>query len=343
MNARSIDRRGVWTLLACAAAARLLFLLIWPAQAYSADLKDWRIVAAAMLVGINPYVKYQILNWPPMWMEVLFVLSRVCDRLDWSLFTTVRLLLITGDMVLIASLWHLLQLLKSQQRAFFPILWGLCLNPFMILLTIQQGNFDVIPTIFILWFFASLIRFRSGQNPIDWLWAAAWLGLGGFAKTFPLVLAPLLIGQARPLNLKTRLLGAALVLGPAALSLAPLFALNSRPISKFVIFYRGTQGAAGASGLLLDLGGISAVTRYNPIFSAIVFIALALVAIQLWLRPVKNDGNLILLAALILIGLFEFGTGYCPQYWMWPAPLLCIAYIHARAASKLFSPQSQSS
>jgi hypothetical protein len=52
-----------------------------------------------------------------------------------------------------------------------------------------------------------------------------------------------------------------------------------------------------------------------------------LITLRLLWRRLPSDGDLILLAALILIGLFEFGTGYCPQYWMWPAPLVCIVYV----------------
>jgi hypothetical protein len=236
---------------------------------------------------------------------------------------------------MIASVWRLLETLKSRDRAFGLVLWGLCLNPFLILLTIQQGNFDVIPTIFVLWFLIALIRFRRGNDPIDWLVASAWLGLGGFAKTFPLVLAPLLFGESRRLSFKTRLLGAALCIGPAVLSTAPLFVLAPNQIFREVLFYGGTQGNVGASGLLMLHGGIPAVTRYHPFFTGIVVAALLLITLRLWFRRLQNDGDLVLLAALIFIGLFEFGTGYCPQYWMWPAPLLCIAYVQRGRAFKI--------
>src|SRR5208282_2665150 len=113
----------------------------------------------------------------------------------------------------------------------------------------------------------SLIRFRRGGDPIDWLLAAAWLGLGGFAKTFPLVLMPLLIGDARRLNLKTLGLGVAFCFGPAALSLAPLYALNPHDITEGVIMYRGTAGNVGAGALIQLLAGFDSVARYNPYFT----------------------------------------------------------------------------
>ncbi len=134
-------------------------------------------------------------------------------------------------------------------------MWGLCLNPLLILLTVQQGNFDVIPTTLILWFLISLINFRRRSERVDWLIAAGWLGLGAFAKTFPLILVPLLIAEARRVDVKTRLLGALLCLGPAAISLAPLFSLGPHDVLSGVILYRGTPGPIGAAGLILLVAG----------------------------------------------------------------------------------------
>ncbi|MGA3067907.1 MAG: hypothetical protein ABSF29_13775 [Tepidisphaeraceae bacterium] len=332
MTADHSPNRAAWALSAWAVAARLLCLCIWPMQAYSCDLKDWRIIAGAMLVGINPYVKYQLLNWPPMWMEILFVLGRISDRFDWQMLTCIRVLLVAADVALVLSTWSLARLLNARDRAFTTLLWGLCLNPLLILLTVQQGNFDVIPTILILWFLQSLIRFRRAADPVDWLLAAAFLGLGGFAKTFPLVLTPLLIGEARHLNFKTLSLGLALCFGPAAFSLAPLFVLSPHPVIEFVILYRGTPGNVGVGSLIQWLAGIHAVPLYYPYFTAGLLAAMAYIALRIWRKPLPDDSALVLLAALILIAIFEFGAGYCPQYWMWVAPLLCICFIQQSPA-----------
>jgi hypothetical protein len=335
VNARPTDRRAALPLAAATVAIRLFVLAIWPHHAYSCDLRDWQIVGGGLLVGINPYVGYRLLNWPPMWMEVLFVLSRLCDLFDWWIINAIRLLLIACDALMILTLWRLLGLLNARDRAFKPILWGLVLNPFMILLTIQQGNFDVIPEIMILWFLFWLIRFRRSQNSMDWLMAALFLGLGGFAKTFPLALSPLLIGESRKLDVKTRLLGIGLCFAPAPLSLAPLYVISPGEIYAKVISYRGTQGNVGVSGILQYFDGIRALKWYAPYFTAATLVVLILITLRLWWRPMRKDGNLVLLSALMLLGLFEFGTGYCPQYWMWVAPLLCIAYIQNGRAFKI--------
>ncbi len=289
-----------------------------------------------MLVGLNPFDQHygSLLNWPPMWMEILYGLARISDRLDWPFFSCIRVLLIGCDAVLILSTWALLRLLKANGPARGAVLWGLALNPFLILLTIQQGNFDVIPAIGIVWFLYFLIRWIRNGDAMDWLCSAAILGLAAFAKTFPLVLLPLLGARWRRLAWKTRLLGVALCFGPTVMSLAPLYVLYPREITNHVIVYRGTPGPFGTSGVLQWLGGLGEVAQYSPYFTAGLLLAMALLAMVLQRCPPRRERDWVLLAAVVLIGVFEFGTGYCAQYWMWVAPLLTIIYVQYRGAMR---------
>ncbi|MGA3067906.1 MAG: hypothetical protein ABSF29_13770 [Tepidisphaeraceae bacterium] len=327
--------RAAWALATWTLGIRLFCIAIWPHGIYSVDLRNWQSIAGAMLMGINPYLGDHLLNWPPLWMEVLFAVGRISDRLDWPFMACLRVFLSIWDVALVLSTWRLLGLLKLRQNAYHPVLLGLCLNPFLILLTIQHANFDVIPTTCILWFLQSLIRYRRTQNPVDWLLAAAFLGLGGFAKTFPLVLIPLLIGQSQRLNLKTFALGAALCFAPAALALAPLYALNPSDISAGVLFYRGTPGMACISGILYYTIGRPAIFAYDPIFTAILAVAIVAVAVKLYRRPLPWDVDLIRLAALLLMAVFLFGPGFSVQYLYWVAPLLVICYVRK---FPIFSP-----
>jgi len=318
----------LWLAVGIAVAVRLVLALAWPPQCFSCDLKAWRLVAASTLVGVNPYAATQLVNWPPLWMEVLYGLGKISVRFDWDFFTCMRVFLTACDAVLVFSTFALLYLLNERRLAFRLVLLGLCLNPMLILLTVQQGNFDVVPTIGIVWFVYSLIRFRRGGNAVDWLVAAAWLGLATFAKTFPLVLIPLLAGESRRVGWKVRLTGAALCVGPALLSLAPLYVLNPQRITDVVLLYRGTPGPVGASGLLQLVCGYDSVLRYAPFFTVALLGAMIGLTAVLWRAPLRRDSDVALLAATVLIAVFEFGSGYCPQYWLWVAPLLIAAYAH---------------
>jgi hypothetical protein len=319
-------RNEYWALAALTAGVRIFFICIWPLGAYSVDLKDWTYIAGAMVVGINPYVRFETLNWPPLWMGILFLLTRISDQNTYHFMTCIRVFLTIADVGLVLSTYALLRLLAPEKKIFRLLLVAICFNPLAILLTIQQGNFDVLPAIGIVWFLYCLIQFRRRGNDIDWLCAATWLGLATFAKTFPFALIPLLIAESRKLRWKVRLLGAALCVGPAILSLAPLYVLSPGLVATRVIFYRGTPGAMGVSGLLQLLINYQADLRYAPIFTFILLSSLCAITWTFWRKPLQRDQDVVLLAATILIGVFEFGSAYCPQYWMWVLPLLTICY-----------------
>src|SRR5579863_7486716 len=63
-------------LLFLVAATRLAWLWLAP-RAASLDLKAWGILASEMTKGTNPYDVYGMLNWPPFWMEAIYVLTKL--------------------------------------------------------------------------------------------------------------------------------------------------------------------------------------------------------------------------------------------------------------------------
>jgi hypothetical protein len=327
--------KGEWILVFWTVAARLGLMLVWPARAFSCDLKDWRIIAAGMLMGANPYSQHYgpLLNWPPMWMECLYFLGRISDRFNWDFLTCVRVLLVIGDAILVLSVYRVLRILKLERRGFWGLMLGVCINPFLILLTVQQGNFDVFPAIGIVWFTYFLIRFDGSEEPIDWLCAAGSLGLAGFAKTFPLVLLPLVISSSRRLTWKVRVLGGLLCVGPALLSVAPLYVLYPDEITQHVIFYRGTPGAMGMSGLLQIVAGLAV---YSRLYTIGLFLVMGLLTIALCCGRLPSHSNWVLLAAVLLMGVFLFGPGYCPQYWLWVTPLLVVAFAQQERLFRIF-------
>jgi hypothetical protein len=93
-----------------------------------------------------------------------------------------------------------------------------------------------------------------------------------------------------------------------------------------VIHYRGTAGPMGMSGLIQLIYGLPAVPHYSPIFTDGLMAAMCLITIVYWFRPFKSDQQLVLLAFIILLGILEFGSGYCAQYWMWVWPPAMVVY-----------------
>jgi hypothetical protein len=328
-----VSRFGLLQLVVIAIAVRLAILFILPLNehraCFSVDAKDWSFVVKDLNAGRNPYAnpQYHFLNWPPFWMEMLYGLSRVAQPFTWKFYFYLRLVLIAGDVILLASLYWVLGLLDISAPRRPLLLWGYCLNPLLILLTVQHMNFDVFAVIWVVLFLGFLIRFSRGGESADWLAASACLGMGIFTKTFPLILWPLLAPGIRKLDWRTLLLGLGLVMGPAALSLLPLYVLNPELIAQYVIGYRGVGAEFGLLSFAKLAGSTSEqLASYGHLFSKILLGVALILAIFLARRDLRRDADRVLLSALLLLGTFTLGSGYGPQYWFWVMPQLLICY-----------------
>ncbi|HEY1921653.1 MAG TPA: hypothetical protein VGG44_02720, partial [Tepidisphaeraceae bacterium] len=193
-------------LIAVAVGMRLVWMFALPRDATSVDIDAWRRVAQGLALGMNPYARSHYLNWPPFWMEMIYFCSGVSTRLKWDFVSCIRCVLIVADAGVLTATFFLLRLLAPRAKNGVLLLVGYCLNPLVTLLTVQHANFDAFAELWILLFLICLVRYRRGGKEIDFLLAAACLGMGGFTKTFPLMLWPLLAPGMRRMTGMGRLL-----------------------------------------------------------------------------------------------------------------------------------------
>jgi hypothetical protein len=297
-----------------------------PQGAVSFDLNSWYRVAEGLQLGMNPYARSQLLNWPPFWMEMIYVCLRVSERLGIQFFTCIRILLIAADLGVLTAVAFLLRSLDRRGAHGWLLLIGYCFNPLLVLLTVQHANFDAFAELWIVLFLICLIRFRRRSESMDYLLASACLGMAGFTKTFPLALWPLLAPGARRVSPRTRWLAAGLVAGPALFSLAPLYVLSSNTVRANVIAYRGFGESFGILGLLSVFHAAPPLAAYSRGFTYVFLIALVALAFWLWRHEPARESDVVLLATLILFSMLVVGPGYAPQHWFWIAPLLIVVY-----------------
>jgi hypothetical protein len=231
-----------------------------------------------------------------------------------------------ADLAVPGITFALLRMLDSRSRHGLLLLVGFCLNPLQVLFTVQHGNFDVFPEFWIILMLICLIRFRRQDQEIDYLLAAACLGMGGFSKTFPLMLWPLLAPGARKVSWRAKLLAACLVVGPTTLALAPLYVISPDAVSHDVIHYRSNGQSIGLMGLFSFFNAAPNGASYATFFTYAFLAVLTALAVRLWHHDLRNDRDLVLLAATILLSAFILGSDYGPQYWFWVTPLLLIVY-----------------
>jgi len=329
LGERRENRNGGFTLfllLCVAAATRLGWLAILPSGAVALDLLTWKWVALDLLNNVNPYASPPWLNHPPFWTEVIFGLANLSRKTGVDFIRSIRLVLIAGDLSLLVAVYLLLRTLRPELSCARLLMVGYCLNPLLILLTVQHGNFDAFSMVWVMLFLYFLVRFRNSSDAVDWLLSAGCLGIAVFVKQFPLVLWPLLAPGARRLDWRCRIAGPLLVIGPVTLSLAPLYVLSPDAVMQNVVGYRSLGNTFGVVGLL-TLGGFDHVLpMYSRIFTIGVLGVTVAVAVALWRRNWRNDSDPVLFSAIFLQGLFTLGPGYGSQYWFWVVPLLLVCF-----------------
>ncbi len=307
---------------------RLIYLKLLPIKALSHDLYAWLKVAGVLADGGNPYAETHLINYPPFWLQFVFLFTQIDLRFGIAFVLQVRLFLIACE-CLIACL--VLVLARKHLNVKRPAAWVIgviCVNPICILLSVQHGNFDVLLGLWVLLFAWCLLDFHCSDSPgkaDTWLLACLFLGIGILTKTVPFVLVPLLFYRSRRLSATTRLLGLILTFAPVILGMSVIFALAPKPVFEHVVCYRSIPGFFGFSGLF-GMAGFDALNELYARVFPLLMIA-ALVWLGRWfsqLRAELSKQDLLLVCALILVAVPLFGPGYSPQYIYWFLPLLLL-------------------
>jgi hypothetical protein len=319
-------RIPLWLVIAADIGARLFFLFWTDPRAISPDLYGWKRVAAELAAGSNPYNTTALLNWPPLWMQVLFFAGRASSGTGIDVVRIVQALLITAEVGLLLVTDRLMAALGIHRRRLL-LLVGIALNPICILLICQHGNFDVLValavSISLLWLF----RFLRGLDAVPWLVAALFIGLGVALKSAPIVLAPLLCAGVRRVPTVTRAFGGTLVFGPALYGLSVIFVLGPQQIVRHVLAYRSIPDWFGVTGLFHWMGRDDWTRVYAVVFPVGLGAAMTLLAISLWKARAVSPEEILLWALLLLAAIPFLGCGYGPQYlyWFWPLFLAAAA------------------
>jgi hypothetical protein len=269
-------------------------------DAHSLDVSFWQAALQAQDEGENPY-ETGVINWPPFWLQVIVAVDFVANLVGIAFWSALRLYLVLVESALVVTLYLTLVSVGAPRAAVRrALLVGIALNPVTIILVCQHGNSDVQVGLLVALAAAALIAHRRTRDVVFWLAGCLLLGLGVLAKTAPLVLAPILAPGASLATRPGRVLGAALLLGPAALGLSVILALVPRAALDHVIGYRSTPGFWGLSGIVFDL-----VPRSDRTMALTVAVLLAAVlAAWSWRRASSRRPSVFrttLLALLLVI------------------------------------------
>ena len=295
-------------------------------DAQSSDVGHWIGALEAQDQGRNPY-ETGVLNWPPLWLVVIVALDYAANVVDVGFWSALRVYLVLVESAIAVTLYLSLVTHGVERRAVRrALLVGIAVNPVAILLVCQHGNSDVQVGLLVTLTVIALAAYARSRDVLMWLAGCLFLGLGVLAKTAPLVLAPLLAPGARLTSRVGRALGAALMLGPAALGVGVIAVLVPVAVWDHVISYRSTRGFFGIGGILEELLGVE-IAWYERLFTLVVLVAVVWLFVRLWRGAPLELPMLFLLVAVVFIAVIALGPGYGAQYAYWFIPALIGTYV----------------
>jgi len=318
--------------------SRGLVILFLPQSSFSYDLKTWNIVSKCFTLGQNPYISTKYVNWPPFWMQIIFICNQLSKFLNIPLDVIIRIFFLVIEVICIYLIIKISKKYLNSGKIAHLIIIIVVLNPIFIILNYQHGQFDVVVSLWVLLFLYFLMEYNESNGTISWLFACLSLGIAILTKTIPFVLLPFLFYKTYKLNKRIKLLGLLLSIGPTALGMSIIFALSPEHIFKKVILPNAVCGYFGISGFLRAVNLDGLIPLYSKIFTMLLFIFLIWISIFLYKYLYNIDNNhLLVLVFLHLIIIPILGPAYGPQYIYWYLYILILIYFSKKLQwKKLF-------
>ncbi len=332
---RSSNAGALGALIATTLATRLGFAALLPPRYYSIDIHIWESVTRVLLSGGNPYATTSLLYYPPLWMQILWVLGKLSIRTHITLAHLIQFFLIGIDVLIVAIAYLFMRALGAGRRAFWLALVGIALNPVSIFMSVEHGNFDSMIGLFALVAAFALVVWNRRGVPSIWLLACLSIGLGILAKTVPLILTPVLLVRWRETDWAARVVGLAVVVGPALLGVSVLYVLSPQPVAGEIFHYRSAAGYFGISGLLNLVGGEQATTRYSQVYPVLALAVVVVGAFAIARARVLSEQAIVLGSLLLLMWVPPLGSGYGPQYIGWFLPLAVVLFAMSTGALRI--------
>lgn len=331
--ANATTRRNLFITLALLAVARMLFICLMPGV-YSKDLHAWLRVIDVLNASGNPYRDTGVLNWPPFWMQVLFVLGKFSAHTSISAIHMIQATLIGAEMLTVFISFKITEKFFRSPVPLGVFLTSIALNPISILLSCQHCNFDVFAGMWILLFTYTLMSYHKEKHAELWLAACFFLGMGILTKTIPFILSPLLFAGIQRQRLFTKLFGGMLVVMPVLIGISIIYSLAPYGVKENVLGYRSMAGWYGITGMFNVLGLGQVNSLYNAASPLLLLGIMAFTTLKVRGAYALSPLQLLTLILLLLVFLPTFGPGYSPPYILWFLPLLPVYYLATTPKTK---------
>ena len=299
----------------------------------------------------NLYTDSDILVWPPFWWIALGLwdslwgmlvdtIPSVIGPMGPSLF--LKLLYYIFEIFIALTLAAFIVRAESEnmpvnvkQQRFMKVACIFLLIPATWVITSLHGNFDSIPTFFVILAFL-LLEFESSETSA--LFASALLGMAVMAKTFPAIFAFILLAHLfRRFRWATGAFACILCVAPSFLSLYPLYLMNP-DVVVHRLSYQGIPGGWWGLGGLARLLVSDQLSEKAVKLSYLIFY-FSMLLLTVWLcREIWKGRIRILYAGLVTaVGLFCFAPSISNQnfYFLIPWAFWC-AVVLKQTTARIF-------
>jgi hypothetical protein len=314
-------RRDLLVILSIGWLVRALVIRVLPVGAHSLDFDAFALVASIVGTGENPYATTTKLNWPPLLMQLVWAIRMVSEPLGVAFIDALRAFLVGVESLVAAATVWLVRTVAPRSDWRPLVLWGIALNPVSILMVCQHGTMDHLAVLWMVLACIFLVRHDRHADPVDWLMACMFVGLGGLTKTYPLILSALLVSGFRRVDWRFRTAGLMLLGWASAVGLSALYVIDPESVSRNVLGYEAIPGYFGVTGLANLFGWITLWNSWSLVSKAGMLCVVGWIAWRQWEKKGPlGDRQLVLVVMLLLLGIPTLGPGFGTQYAVWSLP-----------------------
>lgn len=301
-------KKNIWIIIVTGLILKIVLSLI----TFHPDIEVFslagKLIAAGHILNFYDFsVNSAVLNYPPaiyLYHGLFSYLFKLIDLSSFNQFNIDLLLLKIPYLIFDVLIGVVLyKLVDTKKAVLVLILW--MFNPVNLYVTYMLGQFDIIPTFFII-----LAVYFVMKNKLEW--AALAIGFGIAFKISPIFLAiPIAVYNKSFLGRIKLIILAGM---PYFISIIPYF--FSKSFRATALFTDQNTKSLYAS---ISISGAESILLFPAVLCFFYLI--------IWFFPRKLNINKLFLIPLLL---FFILTHYHPQWFIWITPLLILDLINSR-------------
>ncbi len=293
------------------------------------DVQNFRKVAE-LISGQDMFALYihtpGLYPYPPAWAVFELAAYQLDKAVGVPFSIAIRLPSILADLGIVYLCWRWWQPVRASRALGAALLYAL--NPVSLIITTLHGQFDALPTFFLI---GALWLYRAERFRLS----ALTMGIALIFKPYPVLLLPLLLWGLPSLRLKSVY---ALFSGlPLAVLLTPFLLRVPGAVVDELFGYQGVPllgFLVPARAVYVPLTG----DHFPPVWTQRILAAskwLFFLVYFVWcVVAIRQRRPLIQWAAGVIVLFYGFYAGISPQYLLWGLPLILLhPYDNVRYAS----------